>query len=126
MRWSTCTSPAKPGSIGLDAPALAGSKTTPDMWEDKVIGPNPDGWGYFLQGKVNDAGYTSICTPGWVKGMAAILERYGTISWADAIAPAIAVAEDGWVSQRDSGHPLATQGGLSRSLFAARLSPHEP
>ncbi len=86
-----------PGSIGLDAPALAGSKTKPDMWDDQVIGPNPDGWGYFLRGKLNDAGYTSICTPGWVKGMAAILARYGTISWADAIAPAIGVAEDGWI-----------------------------
>lgn len=83
--------------VGIDAPALAGSKTTPDMWDNLVIGPNPDGWGYFLQGKVNDAGYTSICTPGWVKGMAAILQRYGTISWADAIAPAIQVAEEGWM-----------------------------
>ena len=85
------------GSIGIDAPALAGSKTSPAMWEDKLIRPNPDGWGYFLQGKVNDAGYTSICIPGWVKGTAAILERYGTISWADAIAPAIRVATEGWV-----------------------------
>jgi gamma-glutamyltranspeptidase/glutathione hydrolase len=85
------------GSIGLDAPALAGSKTSPDMWEDKVIRPNPDGWGYFLQGKLNDAGYTSICTPGWIKGMAAILERYGTIAWADAIAPAIGIANEGWL-----------------------------
>lgn len=85
------------GSIGIDAPALAGSKTSPAMWEDKLIRPNPDGWGYFLEGKVNDAGYTSICIPGWVKGTAAILERYGTISWADAIAPAIDVANEGWV-----------------------------
>src|SRR5690606_15317142 len=85
------------GSIGIDAPALAGSKTSPTMWEDKLLRPNPDGWGYFLEGKVNDAGYTSICIPGWIKGMAAILERYGTISWADAIAPAIGVASEGWV-----------------------------
>jgi gamma-glutamyltranspeptidase/glutathione hydrolase len=84
------------GSIGIDAPALAGSKTSPAMWEDKLIRPNPDGWGYFLEGKLNDAGYTSICIPGWVKGIAAILERHGTISWADAIAPAITVANEGW------------------------------
>jgi gamma-glutamyltranspeptidase / glutathione hydrolase len=85
------------GSIGIDAPALAGSKTSPTMWEDKLIRPNPEGWGYFLEGKVNDKGYTSICTPGWVKGTAAILERYGTISWADAIGPAIGVANEGWM-----------------------------
>ncbi len=86
----------QPAAIGIDAPALAGSKVTPDMWDDRVIGANPDGWGYFLRGKVNDAGYTSICTPGWVKGMSTILARYGTISWADAMAPAIRIAEEGW------------------------------
>lgn len=104
------------GSIGIDAPALAGSKTTPEMWEDKLIRPNPDGWGYFLQGKVNDSGYTSICIPGWIKGMATLLERYGTISWADAIAPAITVATEGWVVseyrantwKRPRGYPEAT------------------
>src|SRR5262245_1456156 len=36
----------------LDAPALAGAKATPAMWQDLVIGPNPNGWGYFLRGKV--------------------------------------------------------------------------
>jgi gamma-glutamyltranspeptidase/glutathione hydrolase len=87
----------RPGSIGLDAPALAGAKTSPAMWEELVIRANPDGWGYFLQGKVNDAGYTSICTPGWIKGMAAILERWGTLSWAHAIEPAVRAAEEGFV-----------------------------
>jgi len=59
--------------------------------------PNPDGWGYFLQGRVNDAGYTSICTPGWVKAMATMLERWGTISWAQAIEPAARLAEEGFI-----------------------------
>jgi len=27
----------------LDAPALAGSRTTPEMWEDVVTGANPSG-----------------------------------------------------------------------------------
>ena len=81
----------------LDAPALAGSKVTPTMWENKIIGPNPDGWGYFLQGKVNDMGYQSICTPGAVRGLATILDRWGTISWADAIAPAAQLAADGFM-----------------------------
>lgn len=103
------------GSVGLDAPALAGSKVFPDMWESRVIRPNPDGWGYFLEGKVNDAGYTSICTPGWVMGLAAILERWGTISWAEAIAPAIEIAQRGWLVsdltatrwKRKAGYPEA-------------------
>lgn len=83
--------------FALDAPALAGSRTRPEMWEHLVIRPNPDGWGYFLQGKVNDRGYLSICTPGAVLGLATILQRWGTISWQEAIEPAAAIAEDGFV-----------------------------
>ncbi len=85
------------GPVAMDAPALAGAKTSPEMWVDKVIGPNPDGWGFFLENQVNDAGYTSICTPGTVKALAAILSRWGTISWAEAIAPAARIAEDGFM-----------------------------
>jgi gamma-glutamyltranspeptidase/glutathione hydrolase len=80
----------------LDAPAQAGSKVSPDMWRDIVIGPNPDGWGYFLEGKVNDAGYQSICTPGALLGLATMLERWGTISLARAIEPAARLAEEGF------------------------------
>jgi gamma-glutamyltranspeptidase/glutathione hydrolase len=85
------------GLLGFDAPALAGSKVTPDMWANKVIGMNPDGWGYFIEGKVNDAGYTSICIPGTVKMLSTMLNRWGTISWSQACQPAIRVAEDGFM-----------------------------
>ena len=84
-------------SIGIDGPALAGANVSPAMWVDKVLRPNPDGWGYFLEGKVNDAGYTSVCTPGWVKAMATMLARWGTLSWAEALAPAARIAEEGFV-----------------------------
>ena len=88
-------------SISLDAPALAGSGVTPDMWEDAVNGPNPEGWGYFLEGKVNDVGYSSICVPGAVRALATVLERWGTISWEDAISPAIRLAENGFLVSND-------------------------
>ena len=81
----------------LDAPALAGSKGDSAMWEDKIIRPNPDGWGYFLEGKVNECGYQSICTPGTVKGLANILQKWGTISWEEAIAPAAHIAQEGFI-----------------------------
>ena len=83
--------------FSIDAPALAGSKVSPAMWEDKVIGPNPFGWGYFLKGKVNDSGYQAICTPGTVKALAKMLERWGSISWAQAIEPAAQIAEAGYM-----------------------------
>ncbi len=100
-------------SISLDAPALAGSKVSPQMWEEKLIRPNPDGWGYFLEGKVNELGYQSICTPGTVKGLTAMLERWGTLSWKRAIGPAVRLAEDGFMVdshlaagwKQRAGHP---------------------
>lgn len=83
-------------AIALDAPATAGAKVWPEMWEDALIRPNPEGWGFFLRDKVNDLGYSSVCTPGAVKGLAAILQRWGTISWAEAVEPAAGLAEAGF------------------------------
>ena len=80
----------------LDGPAIAGSMVSPEMWQDIVIRPNPDGWGYFLRGKVNDLGYQSICTPGAIKGLAVMLERWGTISWDRSLEPATQIAEEGF------------------------------
>ena len=80
----------------LDAPALAGSRVSPAMWEDQVRGPNPSGWGFFLKDKVNDDGYQSICIPGILRGLAAIHDRWCTWKWADLIAPAIQTAEEGF------------------------------
>jgi gamma-glutamyltranspeptidase/glutathione hydrolase len=80
----------------FDAPALAGAKTSPDMWEDVVIGPNPRGWGFFLKGKVNEDGYQSVCVPGIGRGIKAIQERWCTRSLAELWQPAISLAENGW------------------------------
>lgn len=80
----------------LDAPAVAGSRVTPEMWEDRVIGPNPSGWGYFLEGKVNEDGYLSVCTPGIVRSLEAIHRRWCTRSWGELIAPAARLAEEGF------------------------------
>ena len=84
-------------SLILDAPAVAGSKVQPDMWQTFVVRPNPDGWGYFLKGRINDLGYRSTCVPGAIKGFSAMLERWGTISWHRAIEPAIRIADEGFV-----------------------------
>lgn len=85
----------------MDAPALAGAKVSSDMWEKKFLRPNPDGWGYFLEGRVNTLGYTSVCTPGTVKALSTMLDRWGTISWAQAIEPAVQIAEEGFMVRED-------------------------
>lgn len=96
---ATIRLPGEPAArtILLDAPALAGARATADMWEQRLIRPNPDGWGFFLEGKVNDAGYQSICSPGTVRGLATLLERYGTRPWAQVIEPAARTADEGFM-----------------------------
>ena len=84
-------------TFALDAPALAGSQTTPAMWEADSLGPNPEGWGFLVRDRANYMGYSSICTPGAVRGLATLLARYGTITWADAIAPAARIAREGFM-----------------------------
>jgi gamma-glutamyltranspeptidase/glutathione hydrolase len=75
--------------------ARAGSQVRDDQWERIFIREAADRYGYVLEGWVNDVGYQSVGVPGTVAGLALALERHGTVSWADAIRPAIPFARDG-------------------------------
>jgi len=55
-------------------------------------------------------GHRAVGVPGAVAGMAAALEKYGTMSLADVMAPAIRLAADGFV----------VDSGLSRSIAGSR------
>ena len=85
----------------LDFHGKAGSKVIPDMWAEKIIQENPGGYGYTIEGSVNEKGYTSITTPGTVSGLYEGLSRYGTISWQEAIQPALELARDGFEVSQD-------------------------
>jgi gamma-glutamyltranspeptidase / glutathione hydrolase len=50
-----------------------------------------------VEGDANVYGHRSVAVPGSVAGLALALERYGTMSLADALAPAIEIARDGLV-----------------------------
>ncbi|HUL06982.1 MAG TPA: gamma-glutamyltransferase [Candidatus Acidoferrum sp.] len=62
----------------------------------------------------NLKGYHSIAVPGQVEGMRLALERFGTIGWQQALAPAIALAE--------RGLPLDWYGTLSIAVGARELA----
>src|SRR5206468_2995853 len=84
------------GDALLEFYATAGSKVREDQWESIFIREAADRYGYVLKGWVNDVGYQSVGVPGTVAGLDEALRRFGTISWADAIAPAIPLARDGF------------------------------
>ncbi|MEA5516733.1 gamma-glutamyltransferase [Nodularia sp. UHCC 0506] len=82
----------KTGEIkALDFRERAPLKATKDMYLDAA-------------GKVRrDAsvtGYLAVATPGTVAGMYEVHRRYGKLSWAEVIKPAIALAQDGFILRR--------------------------
>src|SRR5437773_2753465 len=86
---------AQGGDALLEFYGTAGSRTREDQWEPIFIREAADRYGYVLEGWVNDVGYQSVGVPGTVAGLAEALRRHGTISWAEAVRPAIPLARDG-------------------------------
>jgi len=86
----------KTGDALLEFYATAGARAREDQWESRFIRQAADRYGYVLEGWVNDVGYESVGLPGTVAGLHEALTRYGTITWAQAIEPAIPLARDGF------------------------------
>ena len=76
--------------------ARAGVDVRPDMWEAIFVKESADRYNFVIDGGANDAGYQSVGVPGTVAGLALAMERHGTISWAESIAPAIRLAREGF------------------------------
>ncbi|GMR14190.1 MAG: gamma-glutamyltransferase [Gemmatimonadota bacterium] len=84
---------------GLDASGRAGSLISPRVLRERGFECMPD------------TGPEAITVPGALSGWMALLKRYGTLSTAEALAPAIRIAEEGfpvtpiiarqWRAQRD-------------------------
>ena len=70
-----------------------------------------------VEGERNVAGPLSIATPGAVDGFGLALERFGTLSWHEAIGPAIALAR--------RGHPIDWWTTLKVAGEAVALARHE-
>ncbi|AMJ62824.1 gamma-glutamyltransferase [Bosea sp. PAMC 26642] len=75
--------------------AKAALAATPDMWAHKLLGQSRDGFAFLLEGGISEFGHLAVCTPGSVKGYDHALSRYGTMDWADIIAPASKQAREG-------------------------------
>src|SRR5581483_10629975 len=105
--------------------ARAGAGVTPEMWQDMIIEEYADGYGYHLRDFVNDVGYQSIAVPGTVAGLSAALSSYGTRSWAQCVAPAIALARDGYaLTPKAAAHYLSPPvAGQPHPMMRASATP---
>ncbi len=103
----------------------------PDMWLDKLRGQSRDGFAFLLEGGISEFGHLAVCTPGSVKGYDFALSNYGTIDWADVIAPAIRQAREGvlvrphmhwfWSQDQSGGGEVNTANKLRTSATGQRL-----
>ncbi len=99
------------GTQVIEFHARAGALVREDQWQKIFIREAADRYGYVLKGFVNDCGHQSVAVPGTVRGLADALERYGTISWDQALAPAIRIAAEGFpVSETVRGYWLRDAG----------------
>src|ERR1700716_3269639 len=83
---------AQGGDTLLEFYATAGSRAREDQWEHLFVREAADRYGYVLEGWGNDVGHQSVAVPGTVAGLHEALSRFGTISWDQAIEPAISLA----------------------------------
>ncbi len=81
----------------LDFHGRAPSGVTPEMWQDSILGEAEDGFGFILEGHVNDVGYGAITTPMSLKAYDEALSRFGSLTLSDLMEPAIHYAEEGFM-----------------------------
>jgi len=81
----------------LEFHGRAPEKAREDMWTDIIERETDDGFGYVLTGGVNDIGYQSITTPMTLRAFQDALDRWGTLSLAELLEPAIDYVENGFI-----------------------------
>ena len=80
----------------VDFHARAPKAATAEMWADRLIRETDDGFGFVLRDAVNELGHQAVSTPLTLRAFDDLLARHGTITLADAIAPAIPWCEEGF------------------------------
>lgn len=83
-------------SITIEYPMISPAGATPDMFPLASTAPDAAlfGWPATID-NANVVGHRAAAIPGTVDGLALALDRYGTMSLADVLAPAIEIAEQG-------------------------------
>ena len=85
-------------NVILDCSVTIGSVPVPESWASEFGGRAETIGRYILQSEANQVGYQSVMTPGFVRGCWVAFQRYGSgrLTWSDLLAPAVALARDGF------------------------------
>ena len=94
--------------VVLDGLSTCPADCTPEMWAGIFERECSDGYGYVLKGSVNELGHAAVTTPGVLRLFAESHARFGSLKWADLLAPAIGFASDGWMIRPHVGGVFLT------------------
>lgn len=108
--------------VTIDFNASAGQAASANQWEDIVLDERWDGYGWLLEGNVNDIGYGAVATPGTVAGLAELHRQFGSLPWQDLLQPSIRLAREGFLVQPELARRWAAPAAGPVLPAIARLS----
>jgi gamma-glutamyltranspeptidase/glutathione hydrolase len=89
--------PARGIHTTIDFHARAPAATRAGMWQHLIVREADDGWGFILEGRVNEVGYQSVATPMTLRAFDKALARFGTRTLGALLQPAIDYCEHGFL-----------------------------
>ena len=107
----------------IDGLSTVPGAATADMWHATFQGVCADGYGYMIDGAVNELGHKAVTTPGILRVFETAHAEYGRLPWARLFQPAIDRARDGWAI-RPHVHAMLTmdESAYGRRSFADKLA----
>ena len=106
----------------LDFHAGAPGAARPDMWASLIRAETRDGFGFVLEGQVNDLGYGAVAVPAALRAYEAAHRAHGRLPWSEILQPAIAYAETGWTVRPHVHWFWSDEGEMGRAPNWARIS----
>lgn len=107
----------------LEALSVCPAAATATMWEGRYQGICADGYGYRVEGFVNERGHSAVTTPGILRLFEAAHARWGRLAWRRLFEAAIGHAEGGWMI-RPHVHTMmsANETAVGRLPYADKLA----
>lgn len=106
----------------LDFHGRAPLGVTPEMWADRIVGEAEDGFGFILEGRVNEIGYGAITTPMSLRAYDDALRRFGTKTLDALLQPAIDYCENGFLVRPHVSYFWNLVEGAGRAPHVERLT----
>jgi gamma-glutamyltranspeptidase/glutathione hydrolase len=92
------------------------------MWAHLIQSEARDGYGFILEGRVNDIGYASICVPASLRAYSDAHREHGRLPWEQIVEPAIHWAEHGWAVRPHVASWWSDDGQMGRAPNHERLA----